>query len=300
MSKKSNKLKGESVRFLAGLIGAALAVTALVLLETPLMGILIIPFAVVACYELCHVAGIKNKGILWTAAAVAVAVAPLLEYRVFARLNLPVFLPLLGYFFLLVILMLANFKKTKFTDVLVALIASLAVPGAMATIVMMRDIVRDKDPVWEMNLAVFLIFYSFTCSWLTDTFAFLVGKTMGRTKLCPKISPKKSVEGALGGLILTSVANAGFALMFNQFFLNGHRINIPAVFALSFLLCTVSMLGDLTASTYKRNFGAKDFGKFFPGHGGVMDRFDSILFVAPALFGILQLQYHYGWDLLFK
>ena len=303
MSKKNNKerkLKGELARFLTGLVGAGLAVVALVFLETPMLGLLIIPFAAMACYEICHVAGIKNKPLFAVAVAVAAAVPPLLEYEVFRRLNVPIFLSLLGYFFLLMILMLAGFEKTKVTDVLVALLASLGAPGAMATLTMLRNLMRSTDPMWEMNLAVQLIFYIFCCSWLTDTFAFLVGKTMGKTKLCPKISPKKSVEGALGGLVLTSIANAGFALMFNQFFLARHRVNIPAIFALSFLLCAISMLGDLTASTFKRNFGAKDYGKFFPGHGGVMDRFDSTLFVAPALFGILQLQYHYGWDLLFK
>ena len=295
-----NKLKGETTRFITGWVSAAIAVTALVFIETPLLGILIIPFAAMACFEICHVAGVKNKSLFAVAVLTAAAVSPLLEYRVFERLNLPVFLPLLGYFFLLLVLMLAGFEKTRFADVLTALLASLIVPGALAALTMLRDIVRDNDPVWEKNLVICFLFYSFCCAWLTDTFAFLVGKTLGKTKLCPRISPKKTVEGALGGLILTAGANAGFALMFNHFFLARHRVNIPVFFALSFVLSGVSMLGDLTASVFKRNYQAKDFGRLFPGHGGVMDRFDSIVFVAPALLGILQLQFHYGWNLLYK
>ena len=295
-----NKLKGEAARFITGLVGASLAVTALVFIETPLLGILIIPFAAIACYEICHVAGVKNKSLVAVAILAAAALPPLLEYRVLERLGLPVLLPLLGYFSLLLVLMLAGFEKTKFADVLTVLLASLLVPGAMATLPLLRDLMRASEPVWEKNLVICFLFYIFCCAWLTDTFAFLVGKTLGKTKLCPKISPKKSVEGALGGLILTAAANAGFALMFNRFFLTQHRVNIPVYFALSFLLSAISMLGDLTASTIKRNYGAKDFGHFFPGHGGVMDRFDSILFVAPAFYGILQLQLQYGWDLLYK
>ena len=299
MSKK--KKKGEfKTRYIVGLFCAALAVTLLVLIETPMMGIFVVIFSAMACYEICHVAGMQNKAMIWVAMPVAAAVPALLEYRVFERLNLPILLPLLAYFFLLVILMLANFDKTKFTDILIALLASIIVPGAMISVVLMRNLVQISNSVWEKNLVVFLIFFAFCCAWLTDTFAFLVGVNFGKTKLCPKVSPKKSVEGAVGALILTSAANAGFAWMFNEFFLQNHTINIPVLFALSIPLCAISMIGDLTASVFKRNFGAKDFGKIFPGHGGVMDRFDSYLFVAPAMLGLLQLQYHYGWSLFFK
>jgi len=300
MSDKKKK-KGEvKTRLIVGLLAASLAITALVFIETPMMGSLIAIFSAMACYEICHVAGMKNKSIIWVAMPVAAAVPALLEYQVFERLNLPVLLPFLAYFFLLVILMLANFDRTKFTDILIALLASIIVPGAMISVVMMRNIEQAMNPAWEKNLVVFLIFYVFCCAWLTDTFAFFVGVKLGKKKLCPKVSPKKSVEGAVGALILTSAANAGFAWMFNAFFLQNHTINILAVFALSIPLCAISMIGDLTASVFKRNFGAKDFGKIFPGHGGVMDRFDSYLFVAPTVLGLLQLQYHYGWSLLFK
>ena len=299
MSEK--KKKGEfKTRYIVGAFCAALAVTALVLIKTPMMGIFVVIFSAMACYEICNVAGMQNKAIIWVAMPVAAAVPALLEYRVFERLNMPVLLPVLAYFFLLVILMLANFDKTKFTDILIALLASILVPGAMISVVMMRNIEQAMNPAWEKNLVVFLIFYVFCCAWLTDTCAFLVGVNFGKTKLCPKVSPKKSVEGAVGALILTAAANAGFAWMFNAFFLENHTINILAVFALSFPLCAISMIGDLTASVFKRNFGTKDFGKIFPGHGGVMDRFDSYLFVAPAMLGLLQLQYHYGWSLFFK
>ena len=300
MSEKKKK-KGEfKTRYIVGGFCAMLAVTALVLIKTPMMGTFVAIFSAMACYEICNVAGMKNKAMIWVAMPVAAAVPALLEYRVFERLNVPVMLPLLGYFFLLSILMLANFDKTKFTDILVTLLASLIVPSAMISVVLMRNLEQAMNPDWEKNLVVFMIFFAFCCAWLTDTFAFLVGVNLGKTKLCPKVSPKKSVEGAIGGLILTSAANAGFAWMFNAFFLQDHTINIAAVAAISLPLCALSMVGDLTASVFKRNFGAKDFGKIFPGHGGVMDRFDSYLFVAPTVLALLQLQYHYGWSLFFK
>ena len=290
----SNNLK---TRLITGFSAAILAISALVFLESPLMGILVILFSSMACYETCHVAEMKNKAMIAVAVIVAAALPPLLEYDVFGWLNLPVFLPLLGYFFLLVILMLAGFEKTKFIHMLFALVGSLAVPGAISSVFLVRDMMRENERLWEKNLVIFFIFYVFCCAWLTDIFAFAVGINFGKRKLCPKVSPKKTVEGAIGGLVLTAVANGGVALMFNRLFLVNHQIKLQMVFAMSFLLSAAAMLGDLTASVCKRNFGAKDFGKLFPGHGGVMDRFDSLLFVAPLALGLLQLQYQYGWEL---
>ena len=103
---------------------------------------------------------------------------------------------------------------------------------------------------------------------------------MGKHKLCPKLSPKKTVEGAVGGVI----GALAFSLLFGHFFLEeGHTFNIG--FILMVLIgSVVSQLGDLSASAFKRQMGIKDYGKLIPGHGGILDRFDSVLFVAPYLY----------------
>ena len=285
-------------RFVTGLTASMAAVASLVFLESPLMGILVILLSAMASYEICHVAQLKNKLFISTAVVVAALTPPILEYRLFERLNVPVFLPLLGYFFLLVIFMLARFETTKFMDIFVVLLGSMAVPAAISCVTSIRWIVLTQDPVRENNLAVYFVFFALCAPWFTDIFALYTGVNLGKHKLCPKISPKKTVEGAVGGLVLAAATNVGFAVLFNLFWLEQHKIRLWAVLGLSLLLSAFSMMGDLAASVFKRNFGAKDYGRLFPGHGGVMDRFDSMVFVVPVVFGILQLQYHYGWALL--
>ena len=273
------------VRTVTGFTAAVLPVLALVFLQTPLLGILVIFFAALAAYELCHAAQIKNKPMIIAAIVVGALVPPALEYHLLERLRIPVFPVLLGYFFLLVVLMLARFEQTRFSHVLYALLASLAVPGALASILLLRGHIELREGMlYEQNLAVFFVFFTLCCAWLTDVFALFVGVKFGRRKLCPRISPKKTVEGAVGGLALTALFNVGFAALFNAFWLERHKLSLLAIGLVSVLVCVVSMVGDLAASVLKRNYGIKDYGKLFPGHGGVMDRFDSVMFTMPSVF----------------
>ena len=112
---------------------------------------------------------------------------------------------------------------------------------------------------------------------------------MGKHKLCPKISPKKSVEGAIGGVAGAVLLNVLLLFVFKRFLDGGAGFTYPVVVVLSVILSIVSMFGDLAASTIKRNFGIKDFGKLLPGHGGIMDRFDSALFVLPVLYSAIYI-----------
>jgi phosphatidate cytidylyltransferase len=117
----------------------------------------------------------------------------------------------------------------------------------------------------------------------SDTGAYLVGKAIGRRKLCPNISPNKTVEGAVGGVISGLAAGVGFALLFlpaiNWLFLVGSSV----------LLSLVGIVGDLTESIIKRGTGTKDSGRCLAGHGGILDRIDSLLFVGPVLYYLLVL-----------
>lgn len=288
-------------RVITALVAFSVLILALVFLQTPLLGIFLVPLCAMAAFEICHVAKIKNKGIIAVSTVVGALVPPIIEFKLLERLLLPVPLILFCYFFLLVILMLARFEKTEYTHVLFALFASIGIPGAMSILLVIRDSFRDAQGLFvEKNLAIYFVFFTCCCAWLTDTYALFVGVKFGKHKLCPKISPKKTVEGALGGLFCATLTNVGIAAMFNTWFLELHRINLLAVVLISIPACIVAMLGDLSASTIKRNFGAKDFGKLFPGHGGVMDRFDSFVFVAPFCFAVLQLQPTWNLPLLYE
>lgn len=107
-----------------------------------------------------------------------------------------------------------------------------------------------------------------------DCGAYFVGVTIGKHKLCPKISPKKTVEGAVGGILLSMLVTAIIAKLFAL-------EEIKILVLITPLLCVAGIIGDLLASVIKRRVGIKDYGKIIPGHGGIMDRFDSILLIAP-------------------
>lgn len=129
--------------------------------------------------------------------------------------------------------------------------------------------------------ARFFLFLLVFSTWASDTFAFAVGKWMGKNKLCPTISPGKTREGAIGGFIGTVVTAVVFSLVF-QFSL-GHAIVIGLIIAI------MAPLGDLVESVLKRYCQIKDSGNIIPGHGGILDRFDSLLFAAPAVYVYLLL-----------
>ena len=290
-------------RIITGLAYTLLAVGVMFLLQSPLLQCFIILFSVIAAYELCQAAQMKNKAMTAVSMATAALVPPILEYwpLLHERLRIPAYPLLLGYFLLLLVLMLARYEQTRFSDVLFALFASLAVPGALGTLVLIRNSVQARAGAdFEPNLAVWLVLFTLCSAWMTDVFALFAGVKFGKHKLAPKISPKKTVEGAAGGLVGAALANVGLALLFNQAVLQHHKINLLAVGLLSLVIGAVSMVGDLAMSVLKRNYGVKDFGKFFPGHGGVMDRFDSLALVSPFIYGILLLEQSLGLQILYE
>ncbi|MBQ5636384.1 MAG: phosphatidate cytidylyltransferase, partial [Selenomonadales bacterium] len=140
-------------------------------------------------------------------------------------------------------------------------------------------------PFGMMELGEAAVYWAFIGTWASDTFAFFVGtgcgKTIGTHKLCPVVSPGKSLEGAIGGLIGSMICMAYFGSLFGFPVVDG--------IVLSFLVGIVAPLGDLCESSYKRYTGVKDSGTLLPGHGGILDRFDSILFVAPIVYIFMNL-----------
>lgn len=132
---------------------------------------------------------------------------------------------------------------------------------------------------------VFLVWLVFICSWIADTFAYFVGVAFGKHKMTPKLSPKKTIEGAVGGIIGPMIVGGIYGAIINSKF----DINTPLVFSLACGVgAIISIFGDLAASAIKREHDVKDYGRLIPGHGGVLDRFDSVIFTAPAVYIVLQ------------
>ena len=131
----------------------------------------------------------------------------------------------------------------------------------------------------------YLVWFIFLCSWGSDTCAYAVGILIGKHKMTPKLSPKKSVEGAIGGIVGAALLFALYIYLIEQrFALAQFGISPAGAAALGAVGALVSMVGDLAASAFKRDYGIKDYGKLIPGHGGIMDRFDSVIIAAPLIF----------------
>ncbi|PLS06548.1 phosphatidate cytidylyltransferase [Neobacillus cucumis] len=122
------------------------------------------------------------------------------------------------------------------------------------------------------------VFYSLFLIWATDSGAYFVGKAMGKHKLWPEISPNKTVEGSLGGVVCAVIVGILFSL-----FSKTIPVGLVTLMGITVVLSVFGQIGDLVQSAFKRHFNVKDSGKILPGHGGILDRFDSLLFVWPIL-----------------
>lgn len=129
----------------------------------------------------------------------------------------------------------------------------------------------------------FLVWLIFLCSWGCDTCAYCVGVLIGKHKMSPKLSPKKSVEGAVGGVAGAAILGAVYAAVAGPYMAAGSA-PVAEYAAICAVGALISMVGDLAASAIKRNHEIKDYGKLIPGHGGILDRFDSVIFTAPVIY----------------
>ena len=141
----------------------------------------------------------------------------------------------------------------------------------------------------EMEMGNFLVWLIFISAWGTDTFAYFSGYFLGKNKLAPNLSPKKTIEGAVGGVIGAALLAFVYTWLYSTYY-NGNMMEyiiiIPIITGFSSI---IAQLGDLSASAIKRIFHVKDFGSILPGHGGILDRFDSVLFTAPFIYMVLYL-----------
>lgn len=188
------------------------------------------------------------------------------------------FLPDMMMFTLLLLMLLMfayvfTYPKYKTEQLLAAFFGVFYVAVMLSYVYQTRMITAGAYIVWLI----------FLCSWGCDTCAYCVGVLIGKHKMAPKLSPKKSVEGAVGGVVGAALLTVIYCMIFkNAMGVDNSHIVILAV--ISAVGALVSMVGDLTASAIKRNYDIKDYGRLIPGHGGILDRFDSVIFTAPMIY----------------
>ncbi len=164
--------------------------------------------------------------------------------------------------------------KTKIVDLAITLLGFLYISCSFIYIALVSE--YDNH---------FFIWYVFLIAWITDTFAYFAGRLFGKRKLIERVSPKKTIAGAIGGVIGSTVVVVLFAYILKREF-------VPYAFVLGIIGSVLSQFGDLIASQIKRYCQIKDFGDIFPGHGGILDRFDSILLTAPFVYYFMRV---YQW-----
>lgn len=264
-------------RILTGVIAFCFVlVPVLFFADTVVLPIAIALFGVVAAYEVLHCVGIHKN--LWVSAPMYLVSAALpFGIRYFDAVSI-IALPLALCVILIYLLAAAVFShgKADIGDVSTSMVLWLYTLIGFAGLIIMHDFIRGGQ---------YFYLLAFVGAWVTDTFAYFTGMLLGKHKLIPDVSPKKTVEGAIGGVVFCTLSFVGFGLLYNHLWVADGEESIPllAMAIVGFIVSIVSQIGDLSLSLLKRKYGIKDFGKIFPGHGGVLDRFDSVLAVSIIL-----------------
>ncbi len=191
----------------------------------------------------------------------------------FTEERIYLFLVLITVLVAFMFLYVFTFPRYRAEEIMCAFFCVAYAPVMLSFIYLVRGLPYGVYTVW-------MIFIS---SWICDTCAYVVGVLFGKHKLAPVLSPKKSVEGALGGVMGSAVVGALYAYFFVEKMVSEQEITWVFVL-ISATGAVISQVGDLAASAIKRNHEIKDYGRLIPGHGGVMDRFDSVIFTAPMIY----------------
>lgn len=253
----------------------------LVLLLFPLLWLSKIPFVLPAAvaalsagavYEvLLATKYVETKGIMVISLAFAVII-PFIQ-----NISIQSFIAALFFLtIMLFIILMINDKNYSFEHISVVYLVSLMIPFFFTTLIYLRN----------MEFGDLFIYMVFIGAFMSDVGGYFVGRFFGKTKLAPSVSPKKTVEGAIGGILITVLSYLLFVLIVLQ--LRDVKINYILLVICGILTSVFSQIGDLSASIIKRKFGIKDFGSLMPGHGGILDRFDSVMFASPFLFIFLS------------
>lgn len=187
----------------------------------------------------------------------------------------PMILGVLLYLMILFSELLLSSGKTPISQVGYCLLSGLLVPLLLTALLRIR--------VWENGKLLLLV--PFIMAYCSDTGAYFVGVTMGKHKMCPNISPKKSWEGFVGGVVIAVLGMMAFCLILDK--AGGYAVNYGLAALYGLIGSLGSVFGDLSMSVIKRQTGIKDYGKLIPGHGGILDRFDSVMITAPLTEALL-------------
>lgn len=269
------------VRIISAVVGIVIAVIVLLLHATPVYNLVVAALAVIMLYELLSANKcLKYKFHSAVCFAFAAAMPFLLEYTDGMEV---IYIFGTSCILLLFAGSIAKHKEIAFEKLAYMFTVTLLTTLPMCCLISLEN----ADSVHGVCYIVLCL----AGAWLGDSGAYFVGTFFGRHKLCPEISPKKTVEGAVGGVVTVGIVFALYAFFYRlvQEY-RGYEFDVNYIYLVIMgIICGVlGIIGDLSASLIKRQYGIKDFGNIMPGHGGLMDRFDSVLFVAPFMMFVLS------------
>ncbi|MCD8327620.1 MAG: phosphatidate cytidylyltransferase [Ruminococcus sp.] len=264
-------------RIISAAVAIALLVVVLIFHNTIALPATVCFLVVVAIYELLKAADVHKYKVLTVSSMIFGGSVPLVwfgscvlfENTTFLKYLVPI--EIFVYLMVLFCYLLAYYKTIKYEKLFFAAFETFFVTAALSCILVIHE--------FDGLIAVILTLGG---AWLSDSGAYFAGTFLGRHKLCPNISPKKTVEGVIGGVVSNGILMCVIALVYS-FIDDKAEINYILLFVAGCICSILGLLGDLKASLIKRQAGIKDYGNIMPGHGGVMDRFDSVLTVAPFM-----------------
>ena len=265
-------------RIITALVGITLMIPVFWYSDTYLLPTVMALLCVVGNFELMRCIGVHKKYALAVPQYVIAAAMPFLmrlggtstdyfEAAVFIHVALMCYMLALAVF---------SHGKMRVEQAAMTFAICLYINMGFGSVVLLRDF-EDKG--------VYIFLLVFIGAWISDIFAYFCGMAFGKHKLIPDVSPKKTVEGSVGAVVFTALAFVLYGVIISHSF--DVRLNAAALGVFGAIMSVVSQIGDLSASLIKREYGIKDYGACFPGHGGVIDRFDSALAVSSVLMALV-------------
>lgn len=265
-------------RLITAVVGISVGILVLCLNNTLIFPIFVSFIAIMSVQEILTVCGCRKFPVHFGMCLLFAAAIPMLTWfpqvgivwRMFVA-SLIVFFMFAGY--------VADHKKLPFDKLAVMVTVTSLITFSITCLVSLKNM-SDIHGICYVVMALM-------AAWIPDAGAYFVGTACGKHKLCPDISPKKTIEGAVGGFVVTAVVFVFFGMGYKYFMhtVKGidFDVNYIALAVIMLIAAVISMVGDLSASLLKREYNIKDYGKLLPGHGGVVDRFDSVFFVLPYI-----------------
>lgn len=282
-------------RIITSVVAVALFVPFCIFSAAPLFVFLIFAgvISLVAVYEILKCTGL-HKNIPLSVLSYGAALAATLLTR-FVEETERYFLIMSFVYFALLFLSFVNatFSKGKVpvVNACVATMMTLYVCFSLSSVVLLRDLAPAGGEVGSLGGKLYLLAFIF--AWVPDIGGYFFGRFFGKHKLIPDVSPKKTVEGFIGGVFSAVVASVIYGFIIGLRFADW--VSFLLLGGMAVICAMVSVAGDLLASLVKRHYEIKDYGFLFPGHGGVMDRFDSVIAVAPFLYILCFIANSFGW-----